>query len=61
MIPFKGRLGFKQYMEDKPTKWGVKVFTLRDATNGYVYRLQVYTGKQLNSSSLACAPGCVLN
>lgn len=51
MIPFKGRLGFKQYMKDKPTKWGIKVFTLSDATNGYVYRLQVYTGKNLDSRS----------
>ena len=49
MIPFKGRLGFKQYqyMKNKPTKWGVKVFLLSDATNDYVYRLQIYTGKQL--------------
>ena len=22
VIPFKGRLGFKQYVKDKPTKWG---------------------------------------
>ena len=51
MIPFKGRLGFKQYMKDKPTKWGIKVFTLCDATNGYVYRLQVYTGKNLENST----------
>lgn len=51
MIPFKGRLGFKQYMKDKPTKWGIKVFVLSDATNGYVYRLQVYTGK---NSELSC-------
>ena len=41
MIPFKGRLGFKQYMKDKPTKWGIKVFTMSDAANGYIYRLQV--------------------
>ena len=26
MIPFKRRLAFKQYMKDKPTKWGIKVF-----------------------------------
>ena len=25
MIPFKGKLRFKQYMKDKPAKWGVKV------------------------------------
>ena len=51
MIPFKGRLGFKQYMKDKPTKWGIKVFTLSDATNGYVYRLQIYTGKNIDNTS----------
>jgi len=45
MIPFKGRLRFKQHMKDRPTKWGIKVFVLADATNGYVSRLQVYTGK----------------
>ena len=26
MIPFKGRLSIKQYMKDKPTKWGNKSF-----------------------------------
>ncbi len=51
MIPFKGRLGFKQYMKDKPTKWGIKVFVLGDAHNGYVKTLQVYTGKGLEANS----------
>ena len=50
MIPFKGRLTFKQYMKNKPTKWGIKVFVLSDATNGYVYRTQIYTGKNLEST-----------
>ena len=50
MIPYKGRLSFKQYMKNKPTKWGIKVFVLSDATNGYVYRLQIYTGKNLEST-----------
>ncbi len=45
MIPFKGRLSFKQYMKDKPTKWGIKVFVLADALNGYISRFQIYTGK----------------
>ena len=49
MIPFKGRLSFKQYMKAKPTKWGIKVFVLSDATNGYVYRMQIYTGKNMES------------
>ena len=47
MIPFKGRLAFKQYMKDKPTKWGIKVFVLADATNGYIKAFQVYTGKNV--------------
>ena len=48
MIPFKGRLSIKQYMKDKPTKWGIKVFVLVDARNGYTTRLQIYTGKNSN-------------
>ena len=48
MIPFKGRLTFKQYMKNKPTKWGIKVFVLSDATNGYIYRIQIYSGKNLD-------------
>ena len=57
MIPFKGRIGFKQYMKDKPTKWGIKVFVLADARNGYIRRIQVYTGKGVdcgNSSIGLC-------
>jgi hypothetical protein len=42
MIPFKGRLAFKQYIKDKPTKWGIKVFVLADAHNGYVSNLEVW-------------------
>ncbi len=55
MIPFKGRLGIKQYMKDKPTKWGIKVFVLADARNGYTIRHQVYCGK--NSSLSNAEPG----
>ena len=48
MIPFKGRLSFKQYMKDKPVKHGIKVFVLTDGKYGYIKRIQIYTGK--NSS-----------
>ena len=51
MIKFKGRLGFKQYIKAKPTKWGIKVFVLSDATNGYVCKFQIYTGKNSSLSS----------
>ena len=28
MIPFKGTFSIKQYMKDKPSRWGIKVFML---------------------------------
>ena len=40
----KGRLGFKQYTQNKPTEWGIKVFVLSDAITGYVKGFQIYTG-----------------
>ena len=55
MIPFKGRLSFKQYMKAKPTKWGIKVFVISDATNGYVYQIQIYTGRGVESDMLLLA------
>lgn len=44
MIPFKGRLGFKQYIPSKPTKWGIKVWALADSSNGFLCNFCVYTG-----------------
>jgi hypothetical protein len=46
MVKFKGRLGFKQYMPAKPTKWGVKIWSLCESTTGYLSHFQVYTGKE---------------
>lgn len=43
MIPFKGRLSFKQYMPKKPTKWGIKVFC-RCSTTGIVHDMVIYCG-----------------
>ena len=45
MIPFKGRLGFKQYIKNKPHKWGIKGFVLASATTGYISRILIYCGK----------------
>ncbi|XP_065842633.1 piggyBac transposable element-derived protein 4-like [Oscarella lobularis] len=42
---FKGRWSIKQYMKDKPHKWGVKLFVLADAETGYVWNFFIYTGK----------------
>lgn len=36
----------KVYNKNKPSKWGIKVFVLCDAVNGYVCELQPYMGAQ---------------
>ncbi|CAF1139447.1 unnamed protein product [Rotaria magnacalcarata] len=45
MIPWKGRLLFKQYIPGKAHKYGVKIYKLA-ATNEYTWNFMVYTGKQ---------------
>jgi hypothetical protein len=35
-ISFKGRISFKIYNPQKPTKFGMKIFVLSDSTNGYM-------------------------
>lgn len=35
-VSFKGRVVFKMYNPQKPTKWGLRLYVLADSTNGYV-------------------------
>ena len=46
LIPFKGRLSFKQYLPLKPKKWGIKFFVLADSLNGFCLDWKAYTGKE---------------
>ena len=45
MVPFHGRLAFKQYIREKPIKWGIKVFILAESKTGYNYNFEVCTVK----------------
>ena len=45
MIPFRGRLNFKQYVPAKPTKWGIKVWMLCESQSGYCLDFDIYTGR----------------
>ena len=49
MVPHKGRLSFKQYIKNKPVCWGIKLWVLCEAQTGYVYKFQVYFGKEHNN------------
>ncbi|KAL3201041.1 hypothetical protein MRX96_012874 [Rhipicephalus microplus] len=46
LVPFKGRSSLKQYLPNKPKKWGYKIFLLCDE-RGIMYNFEVYTGKIL--------------
>ena len=52
LVKFNRRLSFKQYMQLKPDKFGIKVCMLADADNYYVSRFQVYLGKNRTSNGL---------
>lgn len=47
MIAFKGGSSIKQYMPNKPTKRGYKVWTRADAFS-YICQFEIYTGKTNN-------------
>lgn len=46
MVPFTGRLYFKQYIKGKPNPWGVKVWCCADPSSGYLCNFRFYTGKE---------------
>ena len=47
MIPFKRRLGLKQYMKGKPNPWGIKIFFLC-GESGMPCNFIAYQGKTTN-------------
>ena len=47
LVAFQGRLAFKQYMPDKPEKWGIKLWKMCDPS-GFLCKCDVYTGASEN-------------
>ena len=45
MIPTKNRLAIKQYIRDKPVRWGIKSFLLCEAKKGYILDAEIYTSR----------------
>ncbi|KAK0057478.1 piggyBac transposable element-derived protein 3 [Biomphalaria pfeifferi] len=53
MVWNKGKYAFRQYIQDKPTKWGMKLWILADSLFGYTYDFDIYLGKQDNGPFVA--------
>ena len=51
LVPFRGRCPFRQYMPNKPGKYGIKIWAACDAKSSYAWNMQVYTGKQPGGAS----------
>lgn len=49
MIPFRGPLIFRQYLPNKFSKYGVKLYKLCDSV-GYTYKIIIYNGKDSDLS-----------
>lgn len=45
MIPFRGKLSFRQYLKGKRHKFGMKLFKICLA-HGFTYRVKIYCGKE---------------
>ncbi|XP_069189271.1 piggyBac transposable element-derived protein 4-like [Procambarus clarkii] len=43
-MPWRGRLSFKTYNPNKPDKYGIRLYMLAEATSGYIYDFQIYSG-----------------
>ena len=51
MVRSKACFEFKQYIRNKPTKWGFKLWCLCNASNGFTVQFSVYRGKAGEVSS----------
>ncbi|KAJ8383622.1 hypothetical protein AAFF_G00215930 [Aldrovandia affinis] len=46
LVPFRGRCRFRQYIPNKPAKYGIKIWVACDVATSYAWKMQVYTGKE---------------
>lgn len=50
LVPFRGRCSFKQYIPNKPAKYGIKIWACCDSVNAFTWNTQVYIGKAPNTT-----------
>lgn len=60
MCKFKGKSGMKQFIKNKPVPWGFKLWFRCSSTDGYLYEMDIYLGKQLKASGFGIGESVVL-
>ena len=48
MVPWKGRLSFRQYIPNKPDRFGVKLYIMCESKSGYMCSFNIYTGSDFD-------------
>ena len=46
LVAFRGRCRFRQYIPNKPARYGIKMQAMADARTYYTCKMEVYAGKQ---------------
>ncbi len=47
IIKYNGRIKFRQYIMNKPVKWGIKAFLICNSLDRYCHGLEIYYGKNM--------------
>ena len=55
MVRSKGRSGIRQFIANKPVRFGFKLWVLAESDSGYTLNFDVYTGKRQNHSEFGLA------
>ena len=46
LVTFRGRCKFRMFIPSKPGKYGIKIWSLCDSKNAYLFNCEIYTGKK---------------
>ena len=59
LVPFRGRLSFKQYIKNKRHKFGIKLYKLC-TESGYTFNLKVYCGRDVVEEGVPVSSSIVM-
>ncbi|CAG5009983.1 unnamed protein product [Parnassius apollo] len=60
MIKFKGHNIMRQYVKNKPIKWGFKMWCRACSSTGYLFQFDLYTGKKRGGTETGLGESVVL-